>query len=263
MSHSSTHTTSPEKEASRYSRRNILISERMYGAGFNSSGGTESIEFFCQDVPLLPRMSVLDIGCGSGGTAFYFAEKYNATVVGMDYAADMIALSQERLREKSHLPIAFEQGDIQTAALGGDRFDLIWCRDVFIYLQDKSKGWRNIYNALKPGGYFVYADFCKGDGNLSPEFREHLEICNYHAWTIAQSCDLMQEIGFEVIGSQNLSLWLAENFQADLQKLEQNREAFLQEFTEEEYNHLASRWQAKIRYCQQDDLVQGLIIAKK
>ncbi|MEM9539235.1 MAG: methyltransferase domain-containing protein [Cyanobacteria bacterium P01_E01_bin.42] len=263
MSNSSLHTTTSEKEASRYSRRNILLSERMYGTGFSSSGGIESIEFFCQDVPLSQGISVLDIGCGSGGMAFYFAEKYKAEVLGMDYAADNVALCQDRLRDKSHLAIAFEQGDIQTAALERDRFDLIWCRDVFIYLEDKGKGWGNIYQALKPGGYFVYSDFCKGDGNISPEFQGHLAICNYHAWTIAQSCNLMQEIGFNIVSSKNLSTWLAENFQADLQKLAQNRETFLQEFTEEEYQHLASRWQAKIQYCQQDDLVQGLIVAKK
>ena len=263
MSNNFTGTTSREQEANRYSRRSILRSESIYGSGFNSSGGTEAIEFLSQDVPKFQGMSAIDIGSGLGGTSFYLAEKYGATVVGIDYAAEMVALSQERHKSKSHLAIAFEQGDIQTIPLEVNRFDLAWCRDVFVYIQDKEKGWSNIYGALKPGGYFVYVDFCKGSGSISQEFITYADTCNYHLLTLEQSSDLLQKLGFEVVKSKNISAWLTELYQTDLLRLEQNRNVFLQEFTEEEYQHLVRRWQGKIRYCQQEDLVQGLVIAIK
>ena len=184
----SSQTSSQNEEANRYSRRSILRSESIYGVGFNSSGGTEAIEVLCQDVPKFPGMSVLDIGSGLGGTAFYLAQKYGANVVGVDYAEEMIALSKERHQHKSHLSINFKQGDIQTVPLEVNSFDIAWSRGTLLYIQDKDKGWSNIYNALKPGGYFVYVDFCKGRGNLSQEFITYvgssvLSLLNYQIKT--------------------------------------------------------------------------------
>ncbi|MEM9539234.1 MAG: class I SAM-dependent methyltransferase [Cyanobacteria bacterium P01_E01_bin.42] len=120
----SNHPTSRDREVQRFSRRNIFRAELIYGVGFNSPGGTAAIDMLCKDVPKFPGMSILDVGCGSGGATFHFAREYEAEVVGVDYTLEMIALCQERHQEQPHLPIAFQQGDIQILPLTENSFDL-------------------------------------------------------------------------------------------------------------------------------------------
>src|SRR5262249_53658683 len=97
----------PDKEADRYTRRSILRSERMYGEGFQSPGNIAAVESFCARLEMRPRVRVLDIGSGLGGSAFYFAERYDARVLGLDVAPAMVELSTERARERDLSTVAF------------------------------------------------------------------------------------------------------------------------------------------------------------
>ncbi|NEP41517.1 MAG: methyltransferase domain-containing protein, partial [Okeania sp. SIO2H7] len=116
MSHPILHETSRDRERERFSRRNIFRSERIYGVGFNSPGGTAAIDLLCQDVPKFLGMSILDVGCGSGGATFDFARKYEAIAIGVDCIPEMLALCKERHQEQSHLKVEFRQEDIQNLA---------------------------------------------------------------------------------------------------------------------------------------------------
>ena len=50
---------------------------------------------FCDNLPLTPGMRVLDIGCGTGGSAFYLARKYQVSVVGVDLSTNMLTIAEE------------------------------------------------------------------------------------------------------------------------------------------------------------------------
>lgn len=258
-----THQTSHDREAQRFSKRNIFRSELIYGKGFNSSGGTAAIEMLCKDVPKFSGMSILDVGCGSGGAAFHFARNYEAKVVGVDCVAEMLALCRERHQEQSHLPIEFKQGDIQTLPLEANSFDLVWSRDVFMYLEDNGKAWRNIYNVLKPGGYFVYVDFFKGYRDISQKFVDYMNICNYYLQTLYECDRLLREVGYEVMRTVDITAWIADLYREDLVKLAQNEPYFVREYGQADYDHIVSRWHGKIEYGRQKDLLHGLAIARK
>ncbi len=38
---------------------------------------------------------VLDVGCGTGGSAFHLARKFGATVIGIDLSKNMLAVAEE------------------------------------------------------------------------------------------------------------------------------------------------------------------------
>src|SRR5689334_14719528 len=102
----------PEVEANRYTRRSILRSEKMYGEGFQSPGNIAAVESFCKRLNMRRGMAVLDIGSGLGGASFYFADHYDAQVVGLDVAPAMVEISSERARDRGQLNVVFVQGDI-------------------------------------------------------------------------------------------------------------------------------------------------------
>ena len=90
-----------------------------------------------------------------------------------------------------------------------------------------------------------------------------MKICKYHLLTLKQSESLLEKSGFNIIKSTDISAWIAGLYRENLLRFEEAREPFLQSFGQGDYDHLVNRWQGKIGYVQQKDLVHGLIIAKK
>ncbi len=165
--HPDQQTLRPDEEVNRYSRQSILRSERMYGEGFQSPGGIEAVEGFCSRLRMREEMKILDIGSGLGGATFYFAERYSASVLGLDFSQEMVDISMERKEIKRFPNVTFRQGDIRTAVLPAETFDLAWTRDCILYIAEKHLVWKNVYASLNTGGQLFITDFCKGNGHLS------------------------------------------------------------------------------------------------
>lgn len=252
----------PEEEANRYTRRSILRSEKMYGDGFQSPGGLEAMVAFCTKLHLKEGMKILDVGSGLGGSAFYFVKNYNAEVLGLDICQEMVSLCAERLDGMGPC-VSFKQGDIQTAQLPKDTFDLVWTRDSILYVAEKDIVWKNIYGTLKPGGQLFVSDFCKGGGPVSESFITYLENCQYHLQDLVTYGQALERAGFEHIHIEDNSKAYTKHLREEFVDLKANREYFLQEYGEGDYDYLTNRWVKKIQFFEQSDFVHGVFIAKK
>ena len=250
-------------EATRYSRRSILRSERMYGAGFQSPGGLDAVRGFCGRLRMRQGMKILEVGSGLGGSAFHLAETYGADVLGLDVSAEMVALSTERQQEKGLTSVSFRQGDIRTSDLEVGTFDLVWTRDCVLYLPEKSCVWRNVYTALKPGGQLFVTDFCRGGGPLSDEFETYLEECRYYLQALDDYVGALEAAGFGQVHMEDITTAFVDGLRQEQGRLVDDRGAFLREFGEDDYDYLITRWDKKIRFCERGDLKWGLFVAMR
>jgi len=253
----------PEEEANRYSRQSILRSERMYGEGFQSPGGIEAVQAFCSKLRMWEGMKILDFGSGLGGATFYFAERYGANVVGLDFSQEMVDISMERKEEKKLSDVSFQQGDIRTAALPKDTFDLAWTRDCILYIAEKHLVWKNVYKSLKTGGQLFITDFCKGNGPLSKSFMTYLGHCHYHLQDLDTYSQTLEMAGFQDIRIEDHTKAFIDSLRDELKALNDDRDQFLREFTESDFDYLENRWDKKIQFCEQGDFLWGLFIAEK
>jgi 2-polyprenyl-3-methyl-5-hydroxy-6-metoxy-1,4-benzoquinol methylase len=90
---------------------------------------------FEQSEPIAGK-TVLDVGCGSGRYAVEFAKRGAASVVGLDYAAGMLALARQYAGANQVADrCEFVQGDFSTHGLT-ERFDIAIAIGVFDY-QDR------------------------------------------------------------------------------------------------------------------------------
>ena len=253
----------PAEEANRYSRPSILRSEFMYGEGFQSPGGVEAVEAFCARLSMHEGMNILDIGSGLGGADFYFAERHHAKVLGLDCSQEMVDISTERKERKKLADVFFQQGDIRTAVLPLDMFDLAWTRDCILYIAAKHFVWKNVYASLKTGGQLFITDFCKGKGPLSESFITYLKDCHYHLQDLDSYGQALETAGFHNIRIEDQTTAFIDSLRDELKVLNADRDKFLREFTENDFDYLVNRWVKKIQFCEQGDLIWGLFIAEK
>merc|ERR1712127_10146 len=114
--------------------------------------------------------TVLDVGCGVGGTSRYLAKS-----LGPDSQVTGITLSPNQVKRATEL--AVEQG-VDNAkftvmnALDMDfpdnSFDIVWACESGEHMPDKEAYINEMMRVLKPGGKFVMATWCQRDDRVVP-----------------------------------------------------------------------------------------------
>ena len=98
------------------------------------------------------NISILDIGCGTGGLMSFLMKKGFQNIQGIDYSEAAIFFCKERKLNVQRLNI--EHLDELTTP---KKFDVIVCNDVFYCLQKKviHKTFETIYSLLNTDGIFI------------------------------------------------------------------------------------------------------------
>jgi len=266
-------TTTPAAQAARpkfdnqgqYSRASILRYEKIFGAGYVSTGGAATTDDLCARLgsSLRSGVRVLDVGSGIGGAAFHLARTYGARVIGIDLAEEMVAIALERAQEQG-------MGDTVTFLLGDvletpfpEPFDLIWSRDAFMHIPDKARLFRRLHELLAGGGRLVITDYARGKTPASPEFERYIETTGYAVVEPGEYGRLLQAAGFSDVVAGDASARFIEILQREMDQLVTNRAEFVTSFSEADLTYLVERWQMKVRFCRNGDMKWGNFLASK
>merc|ERR1712018_372069 len=163
----------PEKEnctqdflnAGQYKPNGILRYERVFGHTFVSTGGLTTTKEIVDPIGLKPGMKVLDIGCGTGGSAFYMARNFGCEVLGLDLSDNMLAVAYEHkatMEEKVQHLVSFRFLDATLAIFPENYFDVVYSRDAIMHIADKELLYSKVLNWLKPGGQLVVSEYIHG-----------------------------------------------------------------------------------------------------
>lgn len=114
--------------------------------------------------------SVLDVGCGTGGSTIAAARRVgDAPVAGLDISEPFVARARERAAEAGVGNAFFIHGDAQITSPGGElRFDRMISRFGMMFFADPVSAFRNIAGALRPGGTMTF--LCWTDPAANPWF---------------------------------------------------------------------------------------------
>lgn len=114
--------------------------------------------------------TVLDVGCGVGGTAIWIAENYGVKVTGIDLVPENIKLAKKYAKERDvdHL-VTFRLQDSAELNPISDKYNKIYAIEAFCYIADKLGFVHQISNNLRDGGKLVIADYFKGQNIAKPD----------------------------------------------------------------------------------------------
>jgi ubiquinone/menaquinone biosynthesis C-methylase UbiE len=121
-----------------------------------------------KDLGLASGMQVLDVGCGIGGPARYFAEAHQCRVTGIDLTEEFVQVAVELTRRCGLGDRAsFRQGSALDLPFGAGTFDAATLIHVGMNIADKARLFGEVRRVLKPGALFcAYEVMRVGEGDL-------------------------------------------------------------------------------------------------
>jgi ubiquinone/menaquinone biosynthesis C-methylase UbiE len=116
-------------------------------------GGLKATKKLEETLKINNNTKVLDIACGKGSTAFYLAEKYGCSVVGIDISEKLIQEAKE-LCDKKELneQVKFQVGNAMDLPFADNEFDIAISQGILVFVDDKTKTINEATRVLKDGG---------------------------------------------------------------------------------------------------------------
>ncbi|HEY9816161.1 MAG TPA: methyltransferase domain-containing protein [Candidatus Obscuribacterales bacterium] len=156
--------------------------------------------------------SLLDVGCGIGGSSLYLAEKFGAAATGITLSP----VQAQRAEERSHLakiPATFLVADALAMPFADNSFDLVWSLESGEHMPDKTQFLSECYRVLRPGGTLILATWCHRETDvapLTPREQKHLNkiyqvYCLPYVISLSNYAVIAEELGFRAMRTDDWS----------------------------------------------------------
>ncbi|NJM87240.1 MAG: methyltransferase domain-containing protein [Hydrococcus sp. RU_2_2] len=165
--------------------------------------------------------TVLDVGCGIGGSSRILARDYGFAVTGITISPQQVKRAQELTPEGLNAQFAVD--DAMALSFPDASFDVVWSIEAGPHIPDKAMFAKELLRVLKPGGILVVADWNQRDDRIHPLnwwerqiMRQLLDQWSHPAFSSIEGfCELLAETGLvegEVITAdwtqETLPSWL-------------------------------------------------------
>jgi ubiquinone/menaquinone biosynthesis C-methylase UbiE len=122
-------------------------------------GGRQATEQLALSLVPTAHMHLLDIGCGIGGPARYFAHRFGCRVTGIDLTPEFVATA-EALTRMTGLAgrVTFRQASASRLPFEPRSFEAAMLVHVGMNIPDKQAVFVQAARVLKPGGRFIVYD---------------------------------------------------------------------------------------------------------
>lgn len=98
---------------------------------------------------------VLEMGCGTGEYALWYAVQGAREVVGIDLSQGSLALARQKKEEGQVHNITFMEMDVLKPTFPDNSFDYVYSVGVLHHTGDPETGFREMCRMVKPGGVIV------------------------------------------------------------------------------------------------------------
>lgn len=106
-----------------------------------------------------PESNVLEFGCGTGSTAILHAP-FVKHIDAMDVSKRMIEIAEAKLAPEGIENVKFSVADMDSFRARPETYDVALGLNILHLLDDRMAAMAQVYQALKPGGYFVSSTMC-------------------------------------------------------------------------------------------------------
>jgi len=150
------------------------------------TGGHVATLELARTTELSPGCTVLDAGCGIGGSCRLLAQECQFNVTGMDLVPEFIDVAEKLTRSTGlENTITYSQGNILDTGLESNTFDAVWCQHTLMNIYDKDAVFGEFMRILKPGGMMILHEIVQGTNkpiHLPVPWASHAAISVLTPW---------------------------------------------------------------------------------
>ena len=129
---------------------------------FHARGFPATVEL-ADRLPVEPRDHLLDIGCGVGGPARYFAWRFGCTVSGVDITGPFVdAATKLTALLGMEERVVVQQADGERLPYDDGCFDGAIAQHVTMNVADRPRFFGEAWRVLRPGGFFALTEHGRG-----------------------------------------------------------------------------------------------------
>lgn len=172
-----------------------------------------------------PSDSVLDAGCGYGGSSIWLAENIGCKVTGVTLVPYQMKKAQDQASHSQAADLlSFIEGDYANTGLPDQSFNVVWGLESIVHCDDKQKFVEEAYRLLKPGGRLLISEYILRDSPPISEAEQADLEPFLKGWMMpdllssSQYQSYFKRAGFKDINVQNLS----KNVEPSLRKCGRN-----------------------------------------
>jgi len=129
------------------------------GQGFRERRNQESLALLLDRLRLAGGEHLLEIGCGTAAVTLPLARAVGerGRIVAVDISEPMLEVARQRVAESGLRNVTLLLGDAQLFAFEQAAFDIATSRMGVMFFAEPVTAFRNLRDALKPGGRLVFA----------------------------------------------------------------------------------------------------------
>lgn len=263
-----TETYTPEiaEGASEYYDAMVTLLEWIWGRDFMAPGGEGNVAKMVQGLELAGK-KVLDVGSGLGGPAFVLARKYGARVTGTDLEDHLVKRATERAAELNLSDrVQFLHVSPGPMDFPDNCFDVVISAGAITQTTDKLCIFEEMHRVLKPGGVLTTYDWMKSQGPYSKDmlYWFKMEGLTYALETLERHGEILEEAGFRDVEFEDGSGWYRRKVREEYELLSgKGYPTIVELIGRKDADHLVEDWRAMVIVCENGEMRQGYLRARK
>jgi len=165
------------------------------------------IDYVARKAGIPHGATILDIGCGFGGTSIYLAKHYGAATTGITISEVQVQMAQEAAA-KAGANSRFLKMDAEAMTFA-EPFDALWSTESISHYHDRAKFFASAVQFLRPGGVFALTDWFKRPGLTAAEERKYIAPIDEGMFVRLTEMDRYEEwlraAGMEIVVREDLT----------------------------------------------------------
>lgn len=172
-----------------------------------------------------PHSTILDVGCGMGGSSFYLQKHFLANVIGITLSPKQVEIAKAEAKRQSISEVSFRiDNALEMKTIPDASVDLVWSLESCEQFFDKSEFIRQVNRVLKPGGTLLLATWCSSEDHYQGKTaKQYIKTCRAfdlpYMPTIEYYADLIKASGLTLQLKEDWSPHVAKSWEIGMSLL--------------------------------------------